>query len=110
MNEYWACLRNPAWQAVLKAWVRQGIRRGLDGFMINYFYRHNCLCEHCQTAFRRYLRERFNAEELRARFGIADLDTHRFSEIVSWHPASETTPLRLEMLRFSQISNKAGVR
>ena len=65
MNEYWACLRNPAWQAVLKAWVRQGIRRGLDGFIINYFYRHNCLCEHCQTAFRRYLRERFNAEELR---------------------------------------------
>ena len=28
MNEHWACLRNPDWQAVLKAWVRQGIRRG----------------------------------------------------------------------------------
>jgi hypothetical protein len=106
MNEYWACLRNPAWQAVLKAWVRQGVRRGLDGFMVNYFYRHNCLCEHCQAAFRRYLKERFTAGELRARFGIADLAAHRFSEIVSWHPASETTPLRLEMLRFSQVSNK----
>ena len=43
MNEYWACLRNPAWQSVLKAWVRQGVRRGLDGFIVNYFYRHNCL-------------------------------------------------------------------
>jgi hypothetical protein len=107
MNEYWACLRNPAWQSVLRAWVRQGIRRGLDGFMINYFYRHNCLCEHCQAAFRGYLRGRFGAEELRARFGIDDLETHRFREIVSWHPASETTPLRLEMLRFSQVSNKA---
>jgi hypothetical protein len=106
MNEYGACLRNPAWQAVLRTWVRQGLRRGLDGFIVNYFYRHNCLCEHCQTAFRRHLRERFSAEELRARFGIADLTTHRFREIVSWHPASETTPLRLEMLRFSQISNK----
>lgn len=106
MNEHWACLRNPAWQAVLKAWVRHGIRRGLDGFMINYFYRHNCLCEHCQSAFRRYLRERFRPEEVRARFGIGDLATHRFPEIVSWHPASETSPLRLEMLRFSQISNK----
>src|SRR5262249_44854328 len=94
------------WQAVLKAWVRHGVRRGVDGFMVNYFYRHNCLCEHCQTAFRRYLGERFTAEELRARFGIADLGTHRFPEIVSWHPAAETTPLRLEMLRFSQISNK----
>ncbi len=106
MNEYWACLRNPAWQKVLKAWVRQGVRRGLDGFIVNYFYRHNCLCEHCQAGFRRHLRGRFTAEELRAKFGIADLDSHRFREIVSWHPAGETSPLRLEMLRFSQVSNK----
>jgi len=106
MDEYWACLRNPAWQAVLKAWVRQGVRRGLDGFIVNYFYRHNCLCTHCQAAFRCYLGGRFAAEELRSRFGITDLATHRFRELVSWHPAAETTPLRLEMLRFSQVSNK----
>jgi hypothetical protein len=79
---------------------------GVDGLIANYFYRHNCLCEHCQAVFRRYLRDRFTAEELRTRFGIADLATHRFPEIVSWHPAAETTPLRLEMLRFSQVSNK----
>ena len=106
MTEYWACLRNPAWQQVLKAWVREGIRRGVDGFISNYFYRHNCLCEHCQRGFRQYLRQRFSAETLRTRFGIEDLDHHKFSEIVSWHPAKETTPLRLEMLRFSQVSNK----
>jgi hypothetical protein len=106
MNEHWACLRNPAWQAVLKAWVRHGIRRGLDGFIVNYFYRHNCLCDHCRAAFRGYLRERFTPAELRERFGIADLDAHEFREIVSWHPAAETSPLRLEMLRFSQVSNK----
>src|SRR5437867_3157900 len=82
MNAYWACLRNPAWQSVLKAWVRHGVRRGVDGFIVNYFYRHNCLCEHCQTAFRRYMKDRFTAEELRAKFGIADIATHRFSEIV----------------------------
>src|SRR5262249_52768908 len=28
MNEHWACLRNPEWRAVLKVWVRQGVRRG----------------------------------------------------------------------------------
>jgi hypothetical protein len=106
MNEHWACLRNPAWQAVLKAWVRHGIRRGLDGFIINYFYRHNCLCEYCQSAFRLYLKGRFRPEVLSAKFGIDDLASHEFPEIVSWHPASETTSLRLEMLRFSQISNK----
>ena len=106
MNEHWACLRNPAWQEVLKAWVRHGIRRGLDGFIINYFYRHNCLCEHCQSAFRLHLGERFRPEELRAKFGIDDLASQPFREIVSWHPAAETSPLRLEMLRFSQVSNK----
>ncbi|MHC5539140.1 hypothetical protein ACYOEI_13055, partial [Singulisphaera rosea] len=107
MNEHWACLRNPAWQTVLKAWVAHGIRRGVDGFIINYFYRHNCLCEHCQAGFKRYLRERFDPKRLRESFGIDDLDAHKFSEIVSWHDASKTSPLRLEMLRFSQVSNKA---
>lgn len=106
MKEYWACLRNPGWQRVLKAWVRHGVERGLDGFIANYFYRHNCLCEHCQSGFRTYLSERFTTGDLRDRFGIADVAAHKFKEIVYWHNPAETTPLRLEMLRFSQISNK----
>ena len=106
MHEYWACLRNPHWQAVLRAWIKRGIERGVDGYMINYFYRHNCLCEHCQKAFRGYLEERFAAPERQARFGIGDLATHRFTELVSWHDPRESTPLRREMLRFSQVSNK----
>ncbi|MBX9789150.1 MAG: hypothetical protein K2Y37_09565 [Pirellulales bacterium] len=106
MSEYWACLRNPAWQQVLKAWLKHGVDRGLDGFVANYFYRHNCLCEHCQAAFRVYLKDRFNAQELQEHFGIVDIDRHQFSEIVSWHSPAESTPLRREMLRFSQISNK----
>src|SRR5882672_829771 len=40
MREYWACLNNPHWRAVLKAWVRFGIAQGVDGFISNYFYRH----------------------------------------------------------------------
>jgi hypothetical protein len=106
MHEYWACLRNPAWQSVLKAWVKQGIERGLDGFIANYFYRHNCLCRHCQTGFRSYLAERFLADELLQQFEIDNLAKHQFSEIVSWHSPAESTPLRREMLRWSQISNK----
>lgn len=106
MHEYWACLRNPHWQQVLKAWVKRGIERGVDGYMINYFYRHNCLCSHCQQAFRAYLRQRFTADELRERFGIEQLDQHVFREIVSWHDPRESSPLRREMLRFSQVSNK----
>ncbi len=106
MREYWACLRNPHWQKVLKAWVKRGVERGVDGYMVNYFYRHNCLCTHCQDAFRSYLRERFPPQELHDRLGIDALDTHRFTEIVSWHDPKESTPLRREMLRFSQVSNK----
>ncbi len=106
MPEYWACLRNPAWQTVLKAWVKRGIERGLDGFIANYFYRHDCHCEHCQRGFKSYLSNRFTEKELRKQFGIANLKSHKFEEIVYWHRPDESTPLRREMLRWSQISNK----
>jgi hypothetical protein len=106
MREYWACLNNPHWRQVLKAWVRCGIGRGVDGFISNYFYRHDCLCEYCVTSFRQYLSERFTAEELAQQFAIRNLATHQFDEIVCWHDPNESTPLRREMLRFSQIANK----
>jgi len=106
MHEYWGCLNNPHWRDVLKAWVRYGINQGVDGLIANYFYRHDCLCPYCVSAFRTYLRERFSAADLKKRFGIADLDTYHFNEIVCWHEPSESTPFRREMLRFSQIANK----
>src|SRR5581483_11558637 len=106
MREYWGCLSNPAWGAVLKAWVKAGIARGVDGFVANYFYRHNCLCSHCVAGFRAYLADRFTPAQLRERFGIDDLARHEFAEIVGWHDPKESTPLRREMLRFSQITTK----
>lgn len=106
MHEYWACLRNPHWQTVMKAFVKRGIERGVDGYIANYFYRHNCLCDHCQTGFREYLAERYSATELKQQFQIEQLAAHRFDEIVYWHKPEESTPLRREMLRWSQISNK----
>ena len=106
MKEYFACLRNPSWQGVLKAWVKRGIERGVDGFVANYFYRHDCHCKHCVSGFKKYLTKRFTKRELRDRLGIANLNAHRFKEIVFWHNPKETSPLRLEMLRWSQISNK----
>lgn len=108
MREFTACLNNPHWRAVLKAWARQGIKRGVDGYIVNYFYRHNCLCEYCRAGFRDYLASRFTPQQLRDRFGIADLKTHVFPEIVGWHDPRESTPLRREMLRWSQLSTKAA--
>lgn len=106
MKEYWACLNNPHWRTVLKAWTKRGIERGADGFIANYFYRHDCHCEHCVAGFKKHLAERHKPEELKAKFAIENLAGHKFSEIVSWHDPAESTPLRREMLRFSQVANK----
>jgi hypothetical protein len=105
MREYWACLNNPAWREVLKSWLRVGIDRGLDGFIVNYFYRHDCHCPHCVAGFRKYLRDRFSDEQLRE-LGIPELTQHRFDEIGAWHDPKQSTPLRREALRFSQLVNK----
>lgn len=105
MREYWACLNNPAWREVLKRWVRVGIDRGLDGFIVTYFYRHDCHCTHCVEGFRRYLRGRFSDEELET-MGITDVRKIRFDEIGAWHNPRQSTPLRREALRFSQLANK----
>lgn len=108
MKEYWGCLLNPHWRTVLKAWVKQGIARGVDGYIVNYFYRHNCLCSHCQQAFRAYLKENYTPAQLKE-FGIESLDSYKFSEIVAWHKPDESTPFRRVQLQFSQISNKNAI-
>jgi hypothetical protein len=105
MKEYWACLNNPNWRKVLKAWVKVGIDRGVDGYISNYYYRHNCLCEHCQASFRTYLGARFDAGQLKT-MGIDDLKSHKFTEIGAWHNPKESTPLKREALRYSQIRCK----
>lgn len=108
MKEYWACLNNPHWRQILKAWMKVGIQRGADGFIANYFYRHNCLCEHCVHRFKSHLKERYTPAQLQQSFQIENLDQHQFSEIVSWHAPKDSTPLRREMLRFSQLATKAA--
>ena len=105
-REYTACLANPHWRTVLKAWVKRGLARGVDGYVANYFYRHNCLCQHCVKGFKEYLGKRFTAEKLAANFDIKDLKGHKFAEIIGWHDPKQSTPLRREMLRWSQIACK----
>src|SRR5439155_11252588 len=78
----------------------------VDELMLNYFYRHNCHCPHCVAGFKKYMAERHTSEQLRTRFGIDDLAKHQFDEIVAWHDPAKSTPLRREMLRWSQVANK----
>ena len=42
------------------------------------------------------------------RNAIDDLGAHTFPEIVGWHDPKASTPLRREMLRWSQVSQKAA--
>ena len=42
---YHGCLNNPNWRKVLKAFVKRGIERGVDGFIANYFYTNGCMCQ-----------------------------------------------------------------
>lgn len=100
--------QQPALANGAESLTKHGVSLGCDGFIINYFYRHDCLCPHCIASFKAYLAERFTAEQLNEKFQIADLKSHRFTEIVSWHKPEESTPLRREMLRFSQVANKAA--
>jgi len=103
---YHGCLNNPDWRKVMKAFVKRGIERGVDGFVINYFYTNGCMCRQCVRGFKDHLRERYPAAELRKQFGIEDLEKHQFAEINGWYKANEMTPLRLEGQRFSDISRK----
>src|SRR5262249_39103081 len=85
MREYSACLNTPEGRRVIKTGLRGGLERDVAAFIPNFFYRHNCLCEHCRKGFKDYLRERFTPAELKDRFAIAELDKHTFGEIVGWH-------------------------
>lgn len=103
---YHGCLNNPNWRKVIKAFVKRGIERGVDGFAINYFYTNGCMCQYCQRGFREHLRQRYTAAELRKQFGIENLDRWKIPEINGAYKPNEMTPLRLEGQRFSDISRK----
>ncbi len=103
---YHGCLNNPYWRKILKAFVKRGIERGVDGFIANYFYLNGCMCQYCVRGFKDYLRQRYSLAELRKQFGIENLEKHKFAEITGSYAPDKMTPLRLEGLRFSEISLK----
>jgi len=103
-SEYDGCPSNPYWRETLKRFVKAGIDLGLDGFTVVFPHKENCTCEWCQAGFKKYLSDRYTAAEIQARFGIADLPAHRFEEINGWFEPAEATPLRLESLKFTELT------
>lgn len=100
------CVNNPLWLETQKRMVSAAIAHGVDGFLTNRNFFDHCDCPHCQEAFRRWLGEggRFPADELKARFGIANLATHRLTCIMGTYRIHDVTPdaLYLEKLRFTK--------
>ncbi|MHB0935827.1 MAG: hypothetical protein ACYC6A_05505 [Armatimonadota bacterium] len=101
--EYRLCPTNPYTREILKRFTRAAVDLGLDGIMVVFPARENCVCEHCQQRFREYLRLRYTPEEIRAKFGPTDLDTQFFPSINGWYESDHATPLALEALKFSQL-------
>ena len=98
------CVNNPHWREVQKRMVKGAIDHGVDGFLTNRNFFEHCDCPHCQEAFRRWLAGRHTAEDLKQRFGIANLATHNFACVTGTYRLIDETPgdLHLEKLRFGK--------
>lgn len=97
------CINGPHWIEVQKRMVTAAIAHGVDGFMTNRNFFEHCECPHCQEQFRRWL-ARYPADELKMRFGITNLATHRLPCVTGNHRTHETVPdaLHLEKIRFTK--------
>lgn len=87
------CISSPHTRDLLKRMVRVAVEAGVDGLMSNYNYRWGCACPWCQREFKVYLGARYDAETLRKKFGIKDLESHRFESIparIPGYPDPET--------------------
>ncbi len=109
VNYVGLCLSSPHAIAMLKAMLKVAIDSGVDGIMSNYNYRWGCVCPYCQQAFKDYLGDRYSAEELKARFGIDDLQGHTFEKIagnIPGYPPAEAEPIDYEAMRFGAVKFK----
>ena len=103
------CPNSPYARACLKAMLKLAVSTGLDGVMANYNYNWGCACPHCQAGFRRWLGERYSADELKTRFGIADLASHTFAKIaaqIPGYPADGAPELDWEAMRWGAVAFK----
>ncbi len=102
------CMSNPATRELRKRMLKLALDSGADGIMTNYNYYWGCVCEHCQTSFKAYLRNHHTPDELKA-MGIAELDSHQFERIPAASPGypEEVTPLALAAERWAAIAFKA---
>jgi hypothetical protein len=117
--QYLGCPNNPHWRQLMKQFVAAGIKAGFDGFMVQFNYRFECMCQYCQEAFRHYLSANHSPECLRDRLGIADpdkaiLDTTRGRgpDLVPQgiQDCDQPGPLELEARQFTSESVRGALK
>ncbi len=131
------CAINPHWRMFEKAIVKALIDAGIDGFIThrNMFGQCGCpfchaeththtnpkrqpendapkesnlICDHCRQGFRHWLADRYDAEQLKSRFNITNLNKHRLPAIYGHHREHERlpTPIELEGMKFARHAIK----
>ncbi|QDU93538.1 type 1 glutamine amidotransferase family protein [Lignipirellula cremea] len=99
------CLSSPPAQQMFKQMLKVAIETGVDGVNTNFNYNLGCACPHCQRSFKKWLKEHHSAEEIQAKLGVADLETHTFERLPATIPgypdAAEATELDWLAARWS---------
>lgn len=75
------CLSSPPARKMFKQMLKVAVEQDIDGVITTYNYHFGCVCPHCQSAFKSWLKEQLTPDELQRKLGIADLEKHTFSKI-----------------------------
>lgn len=117
---YLMCHNNPTWQEILKKRAKEHIDAGVDAIHIDemegiagHLYLYG-LCDFCVNGFRKYLKERFTPQELRDKFGIADIEQFNYRDYLLGKGAvsavfDPNVEQRAEFVKFQMISRKKQV-
>jgi hypothetical protein len=107
-----ACRNNPGYQAFLEKTMRMGVERmkfDLIHFdqMESWTEPHVCRCRHCAAQFREFIKAKYSAADLKARYGFTRLDDVQpplFGPFVAAGRAEIINPLMQDWVEFRAAS------
>jgi len=117
---FWCNTNHPIWQDFLLEQGKRLVDAGVDAILLDelegtvtsLFYG-GSFGEPDMTLFRQYLAERYSAQELRARFGIADIATFNYGQYIRdrglvdlWRTDRWNLPLWSDFYEFQRSANR----
>lgn len=103
---YTGCYRNPGWRTWMGAVMRNLGHAGYNGVMLDNVGKMRCYCKYCQTAFQRFLRDRYEPDRLRKVLGVDEYEDVRLYRREADHAVvkGNTNVMLTETLEF-EIAN-----